>query len=140
MSLKIGNRVRYINEHIEEDNGNGWYPPFGTLGTVTNMDGNGPEVKWDRGTKEGEWWCCYEDVEPVYHYYVEVLVGHFRFSCNCATAEMALEALNNIFNAMPNTKRDDVDFKKILDEMESGERISYNKCPIAICRINGEVR
>lgn len=140
MKLNIGDRVRYINGYDEERDENGWYPPAGTLGTVTNMDEHGHEVKWDSGTKEGEWWCFYEDVEPVYHYLVEVLIGHFCFSCNCATAETALEALNDIFNAMPNTNRNDVDFKKILAEMESGERVSYNECPIAICRINGECK
>jgi hypothetical protein len=103
------------------------------------MNKGGLMVKWDSGTKgHGEWWCNYEDVEPAYRYLVEVLIGHLRFSTHCYTAEMALEALNCIFESMPNTKRNDVDFKKIIDEMESGERISYNECPICICRINDE--
>lgn len=141
MKLNIGDRVRFIAEIIEELKESGYYPPIGTHGTVIDMNERGPCVKWNSGTKgDGEWWCAFEDVEPVYHYCVEVLIGHFRFSHNCATAEMALEALNDIFNAMPNTKRNDVDFKEILAEMESGKRIAYNECPIAIYRINGEVR
>lgn len=137
--LKIGKRVRYIHEDTERSKATGFFPPIGTHGTVIDMDENGLEVKWDSGTMgDGEWWCDFEDVEEVYHYRVEVLIGNFRFSCNCNTAEMSLVALNGIFNAMPNTKRSDIDFKQILAEMESGERISYNKCPIAICRINGE--
>jgi hypothetical protein len=139
MGLNIGSRVRYIHENTEYEKATGYYPPIGTHGTVMDMDEYGPFVKWDSGTMgDGEWWCDFEDVENVYHYRVEVLICTYRFSCNCYTAEMALDALNGIFNAMPNTKRSDIDFQQILAEMESGERISYSECPIAICRMNGE--
>lgn len=139
--MNIGDRVRYIHEDSDDCKETGYYPPIGTYGTVLNMYGNTIMVKWDSGTKgDGEWMCEFENVEEAYHYCVQVLIGHFRFSCNCATAETALEALNDIFNAMPNTKRDDVGFQKILGEMESGERTSYNECPIAICRLNGECK
>jgi hypothetical protein len=139
MSLNIGSRVRYIHESTEEEKKMGFYPPIGTHGTVTKIDKGGLRVQWDSGTiGDGDWWCEFEDVEEAYRYRVEVLIGTFRFSRNCYTAEMALDALNDIFNAMPSTKKNDVDFKQILAEMEAGERISYNECPIAICRINGE--
>jgi hypothetical protein len=138
MELKIGDRVRYIHIDDEEKKATGYFPPIGTHGTVMDMDEYGPLVKWDRDTRgNGKWWCALKDVENVYHYRVEVLIGTYRFSRNCNTAEMALDALNGIFNAMPNTKRNDVDFKQILAEIESGERISYNECPISICRIHG---
>lgn len=139
--MKIGDRVRYIRYDTEETKASGYFPPIGTHGTVMEIDEDGPCVKWDSGTiGDGEWWCDFKDVENVYYYRVEVLIGNYCFSLNCCTAEMVLDALNGIFNVMPNTKRNDVDFKKILAEMESGERISYNECPIAICRINGECK
>lgn len=136
--MKIGDRVCYIHNDTEAAKETGWYPTIGTHGTVVDADATGYQVKWDNGALDGEWWCDFDDVKEVYHYCVEVLIGTRRFACDCNDAESALEALNDIFNAMPHTKRNGVNFKVILDEMESGERISYNVCPIAICRINGE--
>lgn len=61
--IPIGTRVRYINSN-EEYIPNYYYPPVGTLGTVVNCDEDGPEVKWDSGTREdGIWWCDFDDVE-----------------------------------------------------------------------------
>ena len=62
--MNIGDRVRYIHKDTKDDKKTGYYPPVGTLGNVIDMDGDGPYVKWDSGTKgSGEWWCNYEDVE-----------------------------------------------------------------------------
>lgn len=61
--IPIGTRVRYINSN-EEYIPDYYYPPVGTLGTVVNCDEDGPEVKWDSGTKgDGVWWCDFDDVE-----------------------------------------------------------------------------
>ena len=137
--MEVGQRVCYIREDTERAKETGFFPPIGTHGTVMEIDKDGLRVRWDSGTRgDGNWWCDFEDVEKVYHYRVEVLIGTHRFSRNCDTAKMALEALNDIFTEMPKTKRSDIDFKQILAEMESGERITYNECPIAICRVNGE--
>ena len=138
--MEIGARVRYIHHDTEADKASGHYPPIGTFGTVINVEADGLRVKWDEGTKgDGKWFCNHEDVELVYHYIVEVLIGTRRFSCNCDTAESVLDALAEIFTEFPRHKRDGVDFEKIINEMESGKRISYNECPIRICRINGEI-
>lgn len=136
--MEVGQRVRYICEDTESAKATGFFPPIGTHGTVMEIDEDGLRVQWDSGTRgDGDWWCDFEDVEKVYHYRVEVLIGTYRFSRNCDTAKMALKALNDIFTEMPK-KRNAIDFNQILAEMESGKRISYNECPIAICRVNGE--
>lgn len=63
--IAIGDRVRYISIDSEDDKATGFYPPVGTCGIIVNMDEDGPMVKWDNGTKDGEWWCCFDDVEVV---------------------------------------------------------------------------
>jgi hypothetical protein len=137
--LKIGDRVRYIHEDTEEAKATGFFPPIGTHGTVMEISEDGPRVQWDSGTRgDGDWWCYFEDVEKVYHYRVEVLIGTRRFSCVCSNTDEVYDALCDIFLELTRTKKEYVDYKGILAEMESGERISYNECPISICRINGE--
>ena len=63
--IPIGTRVRYINPD-EDPYNNYYYPPVGTLGTVVRCDEDGPEVKWDSGTKvDVIWWCDFNDIEVV---------------------------------------------------------------------------
>lgn len=141
MGLNIGSRVRYIHENTEYEKATGFYPPIDTHGTVLEIIKDGLRVQWDSGTiGDGGWWCGFEDVEEVeevYHYRVEVLIGHFRFSCVCSNTDEVYDALCDIFLELTSTKKEYVDYKGILAEMESGERISYNECPISICRIHG---
>lgn len=64
--MKEFDRVRYIRKDNEEDKLSGWYPPFGTLGTVMAVYEGEILVKWDTGTKDnGEWYCEHTDVEIV---------------------------------------------------------------------------
>ena len=56
-----GTRVVYTRQDTTENQRTGWYPPVGTLGTVTGLGiygGNNIRVKWDSGTSyPHEWWC-----------------------------------------------------------------------------------
>ena len=69
--MKVGTRVRFINEVDVTYKSSGFYPPVGTLGTVKDIDARrkGKEqifVAWDSGTiGEGVWWCYESDVEVV---------------------------------------------------------------------------
>ena len=63
--IAIGDRVRYISIDSEDDKATGFYPPVGTCGIVVDVDEGGLMVKWGNGTKDGEWWCCFDDVEVV---------------------------------------------------------------------------
>jgi hypothetical protein len=64
--MEIGARVKYIHIDDELDKKSGFYPPIGTFGTVTEVDGDSIMVKWDNGTKgDGEWICGVNDVEEV---------------------------------------------------------------------------
>jgi hypothetical protein len=53
LDVKIGDRVRYINDGTIERNYTGWAPAFGTWGTVTDIQdgfdgiGNRLLVLWD---------------------------------------------------------------------------------------------
>lgn len=56
--IKVGSRVRYIREDGEERQRSGYYPPIGTLGTVTAVSPIGYRVQWDSGTNgDGNWAC-----------------------------------------------------------------------------------
>ena len=66
--LKVGTRVRYIHKDTYDDKATGYYPPIGTLGTVTftSLVDSEIQVKWDEGTiGDGIWWCNATDVEAV---------------------------------------------------------------------------
>ena len=66
--MKLGARVRFINRWDKYKANSGFYPPVGTLGTVTwiNAADNIIEVLWDGGVLvTGKWWCNAEDVEVV---------------------------------------------------------------------------
>ena len=66
--MKVGTRVRFINEWDKYKANSSFYPPVGTLGTVTwiNAADYIIEVQWDGGTLiPGKWWCNAEDVEVV---------------------------------------------------------------------------
>lgn len=65
--MEVGTRVKYIHIDTEDDKETGYYPPVGTFGTVVEIDGTGICVKWDNGTKNGCWWCSFEDVEDMYY-------------------------------------------------------------------------
>lgn len=66
--MKLGARVRFINRWDKYRPNSSFYPPVGTLGTVTWIDAadNIIEVQWDSGTLiPGKWWCKIKDVEVV---------------------------------------------------------------------------
>ena len=137
--IAIGDRVRYIRIDSEDDKATGFYPPVGTHGTVVDMDETSYRVQWDQGVKlYSPWWCGFDDVKEVFHYRVEVLIGSYRFSRECNNADDVYDVLCDVFLVLPSTTKEWIDYKAILAEIESGQRISYNECPIAICRINGE--
>ena len=71
--MKLGTRVKYIRIDTEDDKETGYYPPVGTFGTVVGIDNTGVRVKWDSGTKDGCWWCSFEDVENVDTIYSELV-------------------------------------------------------------------
>ena len=75
--IKVGSRVKYIHEDTEDDKASGFYPPIGTLGTITYLDkecDDSIQVKWDAGTSgDGIWWCETENVEIVEANEVEIL-------------------------------------------------------------------
>ena len=65
LGVKVGDRVRYINEcDGEEAKASGHYPPVGTWGTVTavNKEKAIVEVIWDSGTRPGAWWVKETDI------------------------------------------------------------------------------
>lgn len=138
MALDIGDRVYYTYKLKEGEKKLGCYPPFGTHGTIVDCYDDHFKVKWDSGTRgNGIWNCGFLYVREVPCYKIEVLIGNVCFSHICETTENAYAVLCNVFEALPYTKRDDVDFKQLLAEMESDKQILYNKYPIAICRIHG---
>ena len=66
--MQEGTRVRFVNRLAKYRANSGFYPPVGTLGTVTWIDAADYtiEVQWDGGTLiPGKWWCNAEDVEVV---------------------------------------------------------------------------
>lgn len=66
--MQVGARVRFINGWDKYKTNSGFYPPVGTLGTITWIDAadNTIEVQWDGGTLiSGKWWCDAEDVEII---------------------------------------------------------------------------
>ena len=67
--MKVGTRVCFISTKEEYKDHPEWFPPIGTLGTVTCDDTDSDstiEVQWDSGTSEdGKWWCYADDVEVV---------------------------------------------------------------------------
>jgi hypothetical protein len=73
-TLKVGDRVRYLLDDSNDPIKVKYYPPKGTLGTITEIkyykQDDFPDdlimVKWDCGTEnEGMWWCWAGDVELV---------------------------------------------------------------------------
>ena len=63
--MQIGSRVKYTHKNTKEEKELGYYPPVGTLGTVTEVRKYSVKVKWDKGTREGEWLCPKTDIEEV---------------------------------------------------------------------------
>ena len=63
--LQIGSRVKYTHENTKEEKALGYYPPVGTLGTVTDVNKFAVKVKWDKGTIEGKWLCPKTDIKEV---------------------------------------------------------------------------
>ena len=66
--MRVGTRVRFVNGWEKYKTNSRFYPPVGTLGTITwiNAADNIIEVQWDGGTLiSGKWWCNAEDVEAV---------------------------------------------------------------------------
>jgi hypothetical protein len=61
----VGSIVKYTREDNEEDKATGCYPPIGTPGTVISVDDDTYVVRWNYGTREGEWYCEHTDVERV---------------------------------------------------------------------------
>lgn len=55
-----GQRVRYVSHDADDK----FYPPKGTLGTITIACGNLLSVEWDNGTFPGSWICYTYDVIP----------------------------------------------------------------------------
>ena len=66
--MQIGSRVKYTHENTKEEKELGYYPPVGTLGTVTEVRKYSVKVKWDKGTREGKWLCPKTDIEEVKPY------------------------------------------------------------------------
>ena len=64
--MKVGTRVRYIRKDSNLDKSTGYYPPVGTIGTVTQVTKDGYWVKWAKGTKfDGTWFVTPKDVKKV---------------------------------------------------------------------------
>lgn len=59
-NFEIGQRVEYIADDANDK----FYPPKGTLGTITSAGGNLLSVEWDNGTLPGSWICYTHDVIP----------------------------------------------------------------------------
>lgn len=76
-----------------------------------------------------------KDSNPTYHYRIGILICTTRFETKVSNVDDALAVLNEVFDNVPDIKRNGVNFKKILDDIEAGRRASYNACPIYINRI-----
>jgi hypothetical protein len=64
--IEVGSRVMYIHNDSELARASGFYPPFGTCGTVLDGDDFIVRVQWDSGTKgSGDWNCLTEYVKEV---------------------------------------------------------------------------
>lgn len=64
--IEVGSRVMYVRNDNEIVRSYGFYPPFGTCGTVLDNDGGAIKVRWDSGTnRDGVWWCSTERVKEV---------------------------------------------------------------------------
>jgi hypothetical protein len=62
--MKVGTRVYYIRKDSNLDKSTGYYPPVGTLGTVTQVTKDGYWVKWDKGTTcDGTWFVAPDDIK-----------------------------------------------------------------------------
>lgn len=76
-----------------------------------------------------------KDPNPTYHYRIGILIGTTRFETRVANTNDALTVLNEVFDNVPGVKRNGVNFKRILNDLEVGRRAYYNVCPISIDRI-----
>ena len=76
-----------------------------------------------------------KDPNPTYHYRIGILIGTTRFEVNASTVDIARTVLDEVFENVPGIKRNGINFKKILDDIEAGKRIYYRVCPIYIDRI-----
>lgn len=76
-----------------------------------------------------------KDPNPTYHYRIGILIGTTRFETRVANTNDALTVLNEVFDNVPGVKRNGVNFKRILNDIEAGRRAYYNVCPISIDRI-----
>jgi hypothetical protein len=63
--MKTGSKVRYIANDTQSDKESGFFPPVGTVGTVTHVTEDGAWVKWNAGTKKGSWFCFSTDLEEI---------------------------------------------------------------------------
>lgn len=69
--IKIGDKVRYITEDIDEVKKSGFFPPKETIGTVIGIEDRdcvAPYyIRWPEGTTKGDgcWYVCREDIELV---------------------------------------------------------------------------
>ena len=64
--IKVGSRVMYAHNDDEIARETGFYPPFGTCGTVLGGDDSIVRVRWDSGTRgKGEWNCLTIHVKEV---------------------------------------------------------------------------
>lgn len=69
--FKVGDRVRFTGPFAAEchELESRWYPPVGTVGTVSYAQQAANEicVKWPRGSTagQGEWWAFVECLELV---------------------------------------------------------------------------
>ena len=75
-----------------------------------------------------------KDPNPIYYYRIGILIGTTRFETKAANADDALTVLNEVFENVPGIKRNGVNFKKILNDIETERRAYYNACPICINR------
>lgn len=66
--IKVGDKVRYTTEDIDEVKESGYFPPKGTIGAVIGIDSDcaAPyHIKWPAGTTkwDGCWYADRDDIE-----------------------------------------------------------------------------
>lgn len=67
--IEVGDKVRYIGENTDANKKLGFYPPKGTIGTVTRVEDGFflYYVKWQKGTTkhDGCWYVSRDEIELV---------------------------------------------------------------------------
>lgn len=63
-NVKVGSKVRMINEEAYKDNPQ-WFPVVGTVGTVADDSPHVPLIQWPSGTTSGDdrWFCSIYNLE-----------------------------------------------------------------------------